>query len=185
MPGGSERPGMPEAEGMTMHVTEYADGEEMYSYDYAMLGQKYCIDRIGGIHHDHYDYDICRIVFNPDLYELPVLWYGAPVSDGFIETTEQYRNTAFLWDSDYLSQTGDMEFEGETYHFEELCGTALKRILFKDGDPVMVIYTDDDGNPAASANGHVYVYRITGIDDRADESLFEVEPGLEMITYGH
>ena len=49
MPGGSERPGMPEAEGMTMHVTEYADGEEMYSYDYAMLGQKYCIDRIGGI----------------------------------------------------------------------------------------------------------------------------------------
>ena len=125
MPGGSERPGMPEAEGMTMHVTEYADGEEMYSYDYAMLGQKYCIDRIGGIHNDHYDYDICRIVFNPDLYELPVLWYGAPVSDGFIETTEQYRNTAFLWDSDYLSQTRDMEFEGETYHFEELCGTGI------------------------------------------------------------
>ncbi len=99
------------AEGMTMHVTVYADGEEMYSYDYAMLGQKYCIDRIGGIHNDHYDYDICRIVFNPDLYELPVLWYGAPVSDGIIEITEQYQNTAFLWDSDYLSQTGDMEFE--------------------------------------------------------------------------
>jgi hypothetical protein len=79
------------AEGMTMHVTVYADGEEMYSYDYAMLGQKYCIDRIGGIHNDHYDYDICRIVFNPDLYELPVLWYGAPEATASLKLPNSIR----------------------------------------------------------------------------------------------
>ncbi len=175
-----------QGEGRTLHITQIKNGEENYSYDYAILGEKYCADRIGGMQSSNGSYDVYRYVFDPNLYERPVLWTG--VSDGkTIEVTSRSGDDCFLTGCTGDYTFGSMEYEGETYYYEEFPGHLYEmvRLLYQDGTLAYVVPVQDDGALYVNPSGNQIVRKITGIENSVDEALFDLPEGMMPVDYGH